>query len=484
MNYKKIFNQVGSILLIEAAMMCLPMIIGLIYKDDWKMILSFLATMALLAIVGLPLKRLKPERDKIYAREGYFIVALVWLLMSIFGALPFVISKSIPNFIDAFFETVSGFTTTGSTILTDIESLPRCMLFWRAFTHFIGGMGILVFVIAILPKTEGSAMHILRAESPGPQVGKLVSKLRASARILYGIYCVMTFVLIIMLRAGGMPWFDSITNAFSTAGTGGLCVMNNSISSYNSPYAEVVIATFMILFGVNFNLYYLILIKQGKHVLKSEELRWYLGIITASVFVITLELTFTSHPFGESLRYAYFQVASIISTTGFSSTNFDLWPTMSKMVLLLLMFIGSCAGSTGGGLKVSRLVVLFKSSVRSIRKTFSPRSVETIKFEGKPVDEEMVKSITSYLALYFIVVCLSIFGVSINGHGMIESISGVVTCINNVGVAFGELGPTGNFSSLSYLSKMILAFDMLAGRLELIPIFTLFSKYIIPRKYA
>ena len=218
--------------------------------------------------------------------------------------------------------------------------------------------------------------------------------------------------------------------------------------------------------------------------LKSEELRWYLGIITASVFVITLELTFTSHPFGESLRYAYFQVASIISTTGFSSTNFDLWPTMSKMVLLLLMFIGSCAGSTGGGLKVSRLVVLFKSSVRSIRKTFSPRSVETIKFEGKPVDEEMVKSITSYLALYFIVVCLSIFGVSINGHGMIESISGVVTCINNVGVAFGELGPTGNFSSLSYLSKMILAFDMLAGRLELIPIFTLFSKYIIPRKYA
>lgn len=490
MNYKKIFNQLGIILIIEAALMMLPMMVGIIYKE--RTTLSFVVTILITGITGLILKyTCKPQKDTFYAREGYFLVGLVWVLMSAFGALPFVISKSIPNFIDAFFETVSGFTTTGSTILTEIEHLPKSILFWRAFTHFIGGMGILVFVIAILPKTEGSAMHVMRAEAPGPTVGKLVSKLRASARILYGIYLIMTVVLAILLWAGGMPLFDSITNAFATAGTGGFCAMNNSIEGYGSVYSEVVISVFMMLFGVNFNLYYLLTRGHAKHVIKSEELRWYFFIIALATFIITVDLTFTSHPFTDSIRYAFFQVTSVMSTTGFSSTDFDLWPTLSKMILFLLMFIGSCAGSTGGGLKVSRIVVLFKSGMRTIRKSFNPRTVETVKFEGKPVDEETVRSINSYLAIYFMVIAISVFIVSIDtilttaNDGMLSCIGSVITCINNVGPAFGKMiGPSGNFYQYSYLSKLVLSFDMLAGRLELIPMFMLFSKYIIPRKYA
>ncbi|MBR5771904.1 MAG: TrkH family potassium uptake protein [Clostridia bacterium] len=482
MNYKVVFNRLGSLLLVEAALMALPLTVGILYKE--KTALAFLVTIVILAIAGNILKIKKSEAERFYAKEGYFLVALTWLLFSAFGALPFFISHAIPNYFDAFFETVSGFTTTGSTILTDIESMPRSLLFWRAFTHFIGGMGILVFVIAIFPRTEGSAMHIMRAESPGPSVGKLVSKLKATARLLYGIYCIMTLVLIILLKAGGMPLFDSVTNAFATAGTGGFCALNNSIEGYSSAYAEVVLGIFMVLFGVNFNLYYLIIAKHGKQALKSEELRWYLGFIAASTFVITLVLTFTRHPFAESLRKAFFQVSSIISTTGFTSTDYDYWPMVCKIVLFLLMFIGSCAGSTGGGIKISRIVVLVKSTIRTVKKAFNPRSVETIKLEGKPLDEDMVHSINSFLSLYMIVMAVSIFVVSIDGKGMVETITSVVTCMNNVGPAFGAIGPSGNFANFSNLTKIVLAFDMLAGRLELIPMFMLFTKYIIPRKYA
>ncbi|MCQ2480712.1 MAG: TrkH family potassium uptake protein [Clostridia bacterium] len=485
MNYKKIFNQLGIILLIEAVLMIIPFVMSICYRENIRVVIAFAISMAAVSIVGALFKLNKPERESFYAKDGYFLVALTWVLMSGFGALPFCLSGAIPNYIDAFFETVSGFTTTGSTILTEIEHLPKSILFWRAFTHFIGGMGILVFVIAIIPKTEGSVMHVMRAESPGPVVGKLVSKLTASARILYAMYCAMTFALVILLRVGGMPWFDSVTNAFATAGTGGFCALNNSIEGYGSAYIEIVITVFMLLFGINFNVYYLLTRGRIKEALKDEEVHWYLGIIAVAVTIITVDLTLTKHHFLDSLRTAFFQVASIISTTGFSSTDFEKWSTLSKATLFLLMFIGSCAGSTGGGLKVSRITVLVKSGLRSVKKAFNPRSIETVKLQGKPVDEAVVQSITAYLAIYMVVMAASVFVISIDtwkGNTLLETIGSVVTCMNNVGPAFGNIGPTGNFSEFSVLSKIVLSFDMLAGRLELIPMFMLFTKYIIPKK--
>ncbi len=480
MNYKKVNYELGKILLIEAALMALPSIVALIYKE--KAFISFAVTIALLTAAGLLFSRKQPEKNKFYAKEGYLLVALAWVFMSAFGALPFVFSKSIPNFVDAFFETVSGFTTTGSTILTDVECLPRSIQFWRSFTHFIGGMGILVFVIAILPKTEGSAMHVMRAEVPGPTVGKLVSKLRASARILYAIYCGMTLLMAILLIAGGMPIFDSILNSFATAGTGGFGILNDGIAGYNSPYCEVVIAVFMMLFGVNFNLYYLALLRQGKAAIKNEELRWYLCIVAAATAIITFELTIKSHPVLESLRLAFFQVTSIISTTGFSTADFNLWPVLPKAILLLLMFIGGCVGSTGGGLKVSRIIVLCKNTIRSVKKAINPRSIETVKLEGQSLDESLVSGITGYFSAYMLMIAISIFIVAINGHDLLSTITGVITCFTNVGPGFGEVGPVGNFSAFSWLSKLVFSFDMLAGRLELIPVFILFSRYAYSSK--
>ena len=476
MNYRKVFNDLGKILFIEAALLVIPAGISLYCKD--KAFIAFVLTVAAVSLTAFICISIKPKKSSIYAKEGYLIVSLAWLLMSAFGAMPFVISGYIPNFIDAFFETVSGFTTTGSTILKDIEALPKSLLFWRSFTHFIGGMGILVFVIAILPKAEGSDMHIMRAEVPGPTVGKLVSKIRASARILYGIYIGLTVFMAILLFAGGMPAFDSICNSLATAGTGGFSILNDGIAGYNSPYAEWVIAVFMMLFGINFNLYYLLGKLQFKRVIKDEELRWFIGIISAATFIITLDLTFTKHPFSDSIRHAFFQVTSIISTTGFSSTDFDLWPLITKAILLLLMFVGGCVGSTGGGLKVSRIAILFKNSFRSIKKAINPRSVETVKMDGRTVSDDIVNGITGYFSAFMIVLAVSFFIVSIDGHNhdMISSLTGVITCITNVGPGFGEVGPTGNFSEFSNLSKIVLSFDMLAGRLELVPMLMLFTK--------
>ena len=484
MNYRKIYSDLGSILIVESALLALPTLVAFYYREGFRTICSFVATMAMLLVVGKLMKIKKPETDTIYAREGFMLCAMSWVLMSAFGALPFVISGAIPSYPDALFETVSGFTTTGSTILTDIESLPRSILFWRSFTHFIGGMGILVFVIAVLPKTRGSTIHVMRAEVPGPTVGKLVSRLGVTARILYAIYFAITFTLTMLLWAGGIPLFDSMCTAFGTAGTGGFALLNDSIGGYHSSYAEVVISIFMLLFGLNFNLYYYLLKGHVRQVFKNNEFRWYVGVVVSAVSVITLQLTFTRHPFSESLRYAFFQVSSIITTTGFSSTDFELWPTLSKTVLFLLMFIGGCAGSTGGGLKVSRIIVCVKNGARTIRKAFNPRSVETIKMDGRPVDEDTVRSVTSYVTIYFMIIAVSIFFIAIDGKQLIPTITSVITCINNVGPGYGGIGPTGNFSEFSVFSKMVLCFDMLAGRLELIPMFMIFSKYIIPRKYA
>lgn len=482
MNYKMVSFSIGRILLVEAALLIFPAIGAIFYNENT--LLSFAVTIAALAITGILAVRKKPKNQNIYAKDGYVIVALSWILMSLFGALPFFISGYIPHFIDAFFETVSGFTTTGSTILRNVEALPKSLLFWRSFTHWIGGMGILVFVIAIMPKTENSSMHVMKAEVPGPTVGKLVSKLRASARILYGIYCVMTAVQIILLFAGGMPLFDSIVNSFATAGTGGFSILNNSIEGYNSLYAEMVIGVFMLIFGVNFNLYYMVLIKHGKQAIKSEELRWYLGIVAASVLIIAISLISTKHSVGDAFRHAFFQVSSIITTTGFSSTNFNTWPVIAKIVLILLMFTGGCAGSTAGGIKVSRLIVLVKSGLRDIKKALNPRSIETVKLDKHSVEEQVVKSISVFFATLMLIAAGSLIVVSLDGRDLVTTTTAVIASLSNVGPGLGAVGPIGNFADFSVLSKIILSFDMLAGRLELIPMLMLFSPYAWSRKYT
>ncbi len=482
MNYPTIFNNIGKILIVEAILLVFPAIGAMLYGDNT--LISFALTIAALAVTGLLCMRKKPKKATIYAKEGYVIVALSWILMSLFGALPFYISGYIPSFADAFFETVSGFTTTGATILRDVEALPKSLLFWRSFTHWIGGMGILVFVIAIMPKTENSSMHVMRAEVPGPTVGKLVSKLRASARILYGIYCVLTAVEIVMLWAGGMPLFDSIVNSFATAGTGGFGILSNSIEGYNSLYSEMVIAVFMLIFGINFNLYYMFLIKQGKQAIKSEELRYYIGIVAASVIIIAISLISTKHGVADSFRYSFFQVASIITTTGFSTTNFDTWPMIAKFVLVFLMFIGACAGSTGGGIKVSRLIILIKSGLRDIKKAINPRSIETVKVDRRTVEEPVVKSVSVFFATYIIIAAISMFFVAIDGRDFTTTSTAVIACIGNIGPGLGAVGPYGNYADFSVLSKLVLSFDMLAGRLELIPMLMLFSPYAWSRKYS
>ncbi len=482
MNYRMVFYNIGRILLVEAALLAFPAIGAIIYNEDT--LISFALTIAALTAVGLPAVRKKPKNTAIYAKDGYVIVALTWILMSLFGAMPFYFSGHIPHFVDAFFETVSGFTTTGSTILNNIEILPKSLLFWRSFTHWIGGMGILVFVIAILPKTESSSMHVMRAEVPGPTVGKLVSKLRASARILYGIYCVLTVVEIIMLIFGGVPVYDSIVNAFATAGTGGFSVLNNSIEGYNSVYAEMVIAVFMLLFGVNFNIYYMFLIKQGRQAIKNEELRYYLGIVLGSIVLIAICLANTKYSVGDSIRYAVFQVASIVTTTGFSTANFDTWPVFTKIILVFLMFIGACAGSTGGGIKVSRLMILIKSGLRDIKKAINPRSIETVKVDKHTVEEPVVKSVSVFFATYMIIIAVSALIVSIDGRDIVTTFTSVLACISNIGPGLGAVGPYGNFADFSVMSKLVLSFDMLAGRLELIPMLMLFSPYAWARKYS
>ncbi len=482
MNYKMVSFSIGRILLVEAALLVFPAIGAIFYNENT--LLSFALTIAALAITGMLAVRKKPKNQNIYAKDGYVIVSLSWILMSLFGALPFFISGYIPHFIDAFFETVSGFTTTGSTILRNVEVLPKSLLFWRSFTHWIGGMGILVFVIAIMPKTESTSMHIMRAEVPGPTVGKLVSKLRASARILYGIYCAMTAVQIILLALGGMPLFDSIVNSFATAGTGGFGILNNSIEGYNSLYAEMVIAVFMLLFGVNFNLYYLMIIKHGKQAIKSEELRWYFSVVTASVIIIALSLISTKFSVGDAFRHAFFQVSSIITTTGFSSTNFNTWPMTAKIVIVMLMVIGACAGSTGGGIKVSRLVILVKSGLRDIKKALNPRSIETVKIDKRTVEEPIVKSVSVFFATYMLIMAGSTLLVAIDGRDFTTTTTAVISCLSNIGPGLGAVGPAGNFADFSAFTKIVLSFDMLAGRLELIPMLMLFSPYAWSRKYT
>lgn len=473
MNRKMIFRILGNIIMFEGAIMLLPFLVSLIYKEHTA--IYFIITAAVAIAIGYILANLKTENRHIYAKEGFIIVALSWVVVSLVGALPFYISGEIPNYIDAFFETVSGFTTTGSTILNDIEVLSRGMLFWRCFTHWIGGMGVLVFVLALIPKSEGQDMFLMKAEVPGPVVGKLVSKVHMTARILYGIYAFLTVIEIIFLLFGGMPLFDSIVHAFSTAGTGGYAIKNSSIAFYNSYYIDMVVTVFMLLFGINFNLYYLLLLKDFKQIFKSEELRWYILIIAVFTGIITVNTLGVYGNISESFRYSIFQVASIITTTGFATTDFGMWPTLSQILLLLLMVVGACAGSTGGGMKISRIMILIKSAKCSIKKMVSPRSVTTINVEGKSVDKQVLDFAYSYFVVYALIFFASVLLISFENLDILTTLTAPLTCLGNVGPGFGDLiGPVGNFSSLSSFSKIVLSFDMLAGRLELFPMILLF----------
>ena len=473
MNYKMVGFVLGRIFLIEAALMLFPMGCAAIY-GEWASIPAFLIPVLILLVLGLAASLKSPKDTKIYARDGLAIVALVWVLLSVFGALPFVITGEIPSFVDAFFETVSGFTTTGSTILTDVESLSHGILFWRSFSHWIGGMGVLVFAMAVLPMTDGRAMHLMRAEVPGPTCGKISSKLSDSAKILYAIYLAMTVIETVMLCAGGMPLFDSMVHSFGSAGTGGFGIRADSIASY-SPYCQWVITVFMLLFGVNFNLYYLLLAKKFRAAAQSSECWYYLGIVAAAIVLICINVRSYFASFSDTLRAASFQVVSIITTTGYSTTDFDLWPHFSRTLLMVLMVIGACAGSTGGGMKVSRVVLLFKMAGRELKHVLHPRSVNTVKFEGKRIDGTTLKGVSSYLALYVICVILTVLVLSAENYDITTNLSATLSCFNNIGPGLSLVGPSGSFGIFNGFSKLVLSFAMLLGRLEIIPMLVLFS---------
>ena len=474
MNYKLVFNVLGKIMVLEAILLCIPLILSLSYGEN--IYLAYVIPIVCLLAVGIPSFIFKPKDASIYAREGFVSVSFAWLIMSLAGALPFVIGKAIPNYIDALFETVSGFTTTGASVLSDIESLPKSILFWRSFTHWIGGMGVLVFVLAILPDDNAGSMHVFRAESTGPTVGKLVSKMRVTARILYAIYIVMTMVEVVCLLCGKMSVFDSFVTAFATAGTGGFSVKNSSIAAYNSVHIEMVIAVFMMLFGVSFNIYYLIIIGNFAKAFKSEELRVYIGIMLTATMLIAVNILRVYGNFGQAVRYSFFQVSSVMTSTGFITADYEKWPALSQAIIMFLMVVGACAGSTGGGIKVARLVILCKSGVGGVRKLVKPRTIVATKFEGETLSDDTINNVRLFFVFFVGLLITSTLLVSIDGHGtFLANFSASLTCMNNIGPGFDQVGPTGNFGGYSAFSKLIFCFDMLAGRLEIFPIITLFS---------
>ena len=473
MNYSMIFFILGWIFNIEAAFMVLPGITAIIYQE--KNGLAFLATMVLCLVIGIPLTRKKPDNKVFHAKEGAVTVALSWIVLSMAGAFPFVISGSIPHPVDAMFETVSGFTTTGASILSDVEALSHCMLLWRSFTHWIGGMGVLVFILCLLPLTGGYHMNLMKAESPGPSVSKLVPKVQTTATILYTIYLMLTVAQVIFLLIGRMPFFDAICLTFGTAGTGGFGVRNDSIASY-STYNQVVITVFMILFGVNFNVYYLLLTKKVMQAARSEEVRYYLGIIAAAIIAIAINTRGMFTSFGRAFQQAAFQVGSIITTTGYATTDFNVWPVFSKTILVMLMFVGACAGSTGGGIKVSRLMILCKSARKELQLYLHPNAVKKIKMDDKPIPHEVVRATNMFLFVYILIFSISLLIVSLDNFDLVSNFTAITATLNNIGPGLGAVGPTGNFGCYSYVSKIVMIFDMLAGRLEVFPLLLLFKR--------
>ena len=485
MNYAIIRNLLGKIMTLLAYLMVLPLIICIWKKESFINYLAFLIPMILLFVIGRLLYIKKAESNRILAREGFVIVGLSWIIMALFGCMPYLISGNMTNFFDAFFETASGFTTTGSSVVTDYSTLDHSIMFWRSFAHWIGGMGVLVFILAIIPESkEGSSMHILRAESPGPQVGKLVSKMRATSRILYLIYLFLTVALILLLWLGPdkkMDFFNSMIYSFGTAGTGGFGIDNGNLETY-ARSTQYIIATFMLIFAINFSMFYLILIGNLREVFRNEELRTFLIIVFVSVTFITLNVYFSfkdtlqAMNFEESFRHSYFQVASIISTTGYSTTNFIKWPATSLMILIFLTFTGACAGSTAGGLKIARLNILAKSVVKKIKNMISPRKVEVIKIDGKSMTDESVSAVEGYLVVYVAVLLIGAFLISFDGYDFATNFTASLTCLSNVGPGYTELiGPYGSFDIFSNFSKFVLSLLMIIGRLEFFPILVLFS---------
>ena len=472
MNYKMIRYVMGWVLRVEGILLLFPCLIALGYREKQGYAYLIMALSCL--VIGFLVSMKQPEKREIYTKEGLVSVSLSWIVMSLFGAVPFVITGEIPFYIDALFEIVSGFTTTGSSILPDVEALSHASWFWRSFSHWIGGMGVIVFLLIILPLAGGSCIHLLRAESPGPSVGKLVPRMRQTAAILYGIYFFMTVVEIILLLLGGMSLFDAVTLSFGTAGTGGFSVLNSGFMTY-SPYIKIVASIFMMLFGVNFNVYFLILNRKFVQALRCEELRYYLLTIAVSTLIIALNILSICGSFGQALQDAFFQVSSIITTTGFASVDFSMWPQTSKTILVLLMFIGACAGSTGGGIKVSRFVILLKSIRKELSFFIHPRSVKKITLEDKPVEHEVVRSTNVFIITYVMVFAFSILFISFNGFDLTTNFTAVAATLNNIGPGLELVGPTGNFGFFSPFSKYILMFDMLAGRLELFPMLLFFS---------
>lgn len=474
MNGAMILYILGQVMRIEGVLMLPSFLVGLCYgeKQGWVyLIWGFVCV-----LLGTLIAYRKPKNTMIYLKEGCVSTALCWIVLSALGAVPFVLTGEIPRFIDAMFETVSGFTTTGSSILTDVEAMSHPSLFWRSFTHWIGGMGVLVFLLAVLPMAGGSQFQLMKAESPGPSVGKLVPKVGATARLLYIIYFGLTVATIVLLLLGGMDPFDAVTISFGTAGTGGFGVKADSCASY-STYCIWVITIFMLLFGVNFNFYYFLVARRVREAFRIEEVRWYVVIVLGATAVCFLSLLGESDSF-ESLTHAAFQVATIITTTGFATKDFNLWHSAAKTVLVLLMFCGACAGSTGGGIKVSRIVVFFKSAVKEVGSYIHPRSVKRVKVEGKPVEHEAIRSINVYLTTYVLIFALSVFLVSIEGKDMTTTFTAVAATINNIGPGLELVGPTASFAHMTDLSKSVLIFDMLAGRLELFPMLILFHPTI------
>ncbi len=471
MNYRIILHIIGWVLNIEAFCMLLPLICALVYGENYML---FLYCAILCLAIGLPLVLKQPKNKALYAKEGFTIVGLAWIVISIFGALPFYFSGYFSSFTDALFESVSGFTTTGASILQDIEILPKSILFWRSFSHWIGGMGVLVFLVAILPLAGGENLHLIKAESTGPAVGKLVPKIKSSAKWLYGIYIIMTLVVVVLLLFGGLDLFEALILAFGTAGTGGFAILNSSCADYSS-YVQIVITVFMILFGIDFTFYHLLLTRRWKMIANADETKAYLGIIFTSIVLITINCRGLFTSLGEAIRHCAFQVASIITTTGYATTDFDLWPEFSKTILVLLMFIGACAGSTGGGIKVSRIVILLKSIVKQIRISTHPRSVVKLTMNGRPIAHETIRAINVYMAAYIAVFVTSLLLISLDNLDFTTNFTALAATLNNIGPGLARVGPSQNFSVYSPLSTFVMTLDMLIGRLEIFPMLILFS---------
>ncbi len=482
MNTKIISYVISNLFKLMIFLFLFPLAVSIYYREGFKLSMAYIIPIIILCILSYLLSGKSPENQSFFSKEGLVIVSLSWLLVSFFGALPFTISGSIPNIVDAFFESVSGFTTTGASILSEVENLHKSILFWRSLTHVVGGMGVLVLVLAILPKGNNQALHIMRAEVPGPTVGKLVAKMTYNSRILYVIYLVMTVIMILLLLAGGMPFFDACIHAFGTAGTGGFSSKNASIGFYNSAYIDYVTSIGMLVFGLNFNLFYLLILGNIRQVFKSEEAKYYLGIVFVATILICINIYPIYSSISRMIRDVFFTVSSVITTTGYSTADFNKWPTFSKTIILFLMFCGGCAGSTAGGFKVSRVIILIKKVVKEFRKVGHPNKVLNIQLEGKTLDKAMLEGVDSYFALYSFTLFLLLLITAWESDTFITALSAVLATFNNIGPGLDAVGPTSNFSAYSAFTKVILSFGMLLGRLEIIPLLILVSPRIYKKR--